>query len=147
MKVLISACLLGAKVKYDGGDNRIYHDRLCELDLVPCCPEVDGGLPIPRVPAEIVGEKVFNQEGKEVTEAFEKGATQALFLVKEHGIQVALLKAKSPSCGNDMIYDGTFTKSLKKGKGMTAKMLEQAGVKVFNETQLEEMFAYITTLL
>lgn len=143
MKVLMSACLLGEKVRYDGGDNRLYHDRLKELDIVMCCPEVDGGLSVPRVPAEIYHDKVMNQEGKDVTRYFEKGAQEALELVREHNIKVAILKAKSPSCGNEEIYDGTFSKRIKKGKGITVSLLEKEGVKVFNEHQLEEAFACI----
>ena len=146
MKVLISACFLGEKVRFDGGDNALYHDKLQSLDLVPCCPEVDGGLSVPRVPAEIYHDKVLNQEGKDVTKAFEKGANHALSLVKKYGIKVAIMKAKSPSCGNEYIYDGTYTKTLKKGKGVTVQLLEKEGVKVFNETQIEEAFVYLTTL-
>jgi len=147
MKVLISACLLGEKVRYDGKDNAIYHDKLHSLELVPCCPEVDGGLPVPRIPAEIYHDRVMNREGKDVTKAFKKGANHALSLVKEHHIKVAIMKANSPSCSNANIYDGTFSKTLKRGKGLTVQLLEKEGVKVFNETQLEEAFSYITTLV
>jgi uncharacterized protein YbbK (DUF523 family) len=143
MKVLISACLLGENVRYDGGNNLIYHDRLKELDLIACCPEVDGGLPTPRIPSEVYHDSVFNQEGKEVTSYFKKGANIALDLVRKHDIKVAIMKAKSPSCGNEMIYDGTFSKTLVKGKGFTVALLEKEGVKVFNEHQLEEAFACI----
>jgi uncharacterized protein YbbK (DUF523 family) len=146
MKVLISACLLGEKVRYDGGDNALLDERLQALDVVPCCPEVDGGLPIPRIPAEIYHDRVVNREGKDVTKAFQKGANHALSLVKEHGIKVAIMKANSPSCSNENIYDGTFSKHLTKGKGLTVGVLEKEGVKVFNEKQLDEAFAYITTL-
>ncbi len=142
-KILLSACLMGEAVRYDGGDNRIYHDRFKEFEIITCCPEVDGGLPTPRIPSEIYGGKVFNQEGKDNSAYFEKGANIALELVKKHNIKVAILKAKSPSCGNEMIYDGTFSKTLKKGKGITTALLEKAGVKVFNEDQLEEAFACI----
>ena len=143
MKVLVSACLLGEKVRYDGRDNHIYHVRLQELDIIACCPEVDGGLPTPRIPSEVYHDKVINQEGKDNTRYFQKGANIALDLVKKHGITVAIMKAKSPSCGNAMIYDGTFSKTLKKGKGVTVELLEKEGVKVFNEHQLEEAFAFI----
>ncbi len=147
MKVLVSACLLGEKVRYDGGDNAIYHDKFQTLDIVACCPEVDGGLPVPRIPAEIYHDRVMNQEGKDVTKAFQKGANHALSLVKEHAIKVAIMKANSPSCSNENIYDGTFSKTLKKGKGLTVELLEKEGVKVFNEKELDEAFAYITTLV
>lgn len=134
---------MGENVRYDGGHNQLYHDRLKELDIIMCCPEVDGGLPIPRIPSECYHDKVVNQEGKDVTLAFKKGASIALSLVKEHDIKVAILKANSPSCGNEKIYDGTFSKTLKKGKGVTVSLLEEHGVTVFNEHQLEEALAFI----
>jgi len=134
---------MGENVRYDGGNNHIYHDRLKELDIVLCCPEVDGGLFTPRIPSEITRDKVLNQEGKDNTDYFKKGANIALSLVREYDIKVAIMKAKSPSCGNEMIYDGTFSKTLIKGKGVTVALLEKEGVKVFNEYQLEEAFACI----
>ena len=134
---------MGEHVRYDGGDNYIYHDSFKALDMILCCPEVDGGLPIPRVPAERYHDRVVTKEGKDVTSAFEKGENIALSLVREHAIEVAILKSKSPSCGNETIYDGSFSKTLKKGKGVTVSLLEEAGVKVFNEDQLEEAFAFI----
>ena len=143
MKVLVSACLLGENVRYDGGNNQLYHDRFKELDIVTCCPEVDGGLFTPRIPSERYGDKVMNQEGRDNTRYFKKGANIALELVKKYDIKVAIMKAKSPSCGNEMIYDGTFSKTLKKGKGVTVELLEKEAVKVFNEHQLEEAFAFI----
>ena len=143
MKVLVSACLMGEHVRYDGGHNRIYHDRLKELDIVLCCPEVDGGLSTPRIPSELYHDKVYDREGRDVTCYFNKGAEIARSLVKKHHIKVAILKANSPSCGNENIYDGTFSKRLKKGKGVTVSLLEKEGVSVFNEHQLEEAFAFI----
>ena len=143
MKVLVSACLMGENVRYDGGNNLIYHDRFKALEMITCCPEVDGGLPIPRVPSEIYHDRVVNQEGKDNSRYFECGANKALALVRQHDIKVAIMKAKSPSCGNEMIYDGTFSKTLTKGKGITVALLEKEGVKVFNEHQLEEAFAFI----
>ncbi len=146
MKVLVSACLMGENVRYDGQNNLVCHDRMKELDIVTCCPEVDGGLPVPRIPAEIYHDSVLNREGVEVTACFQKGARHALSLVQQHDIQVAILKANSPSCGNESIYDGSFSKTLVPGKGITVRLLEQYGVKVFNEHQLDAAFAYITTL-
>ncbi len=134
---------MGESVRYDGGHNRVYHDSFKKLDMVLCCPEVDGGLTTPRIPSELYHDKVLNKEGKDVTSAFKKGASIALSLVKEHSIKVAILKANSPSCGNEKIYDGSFSKTLKKGKGVTVSLLEEQGVKVFNEHQLEEAFACI----
>lgn len=144
MKVLVSACLMGENVRYDGGHNRLYHDSFESLDIVTCCPEVDGGLSIPRVPAEIRQDKVINKEGKDVTIAFEKGAGIALDLIKKYDIKVAILKSNSPSCGNKTIYDGTFSKNLVEGVGVTVSLLQKHGVLVFNEHQLEEAFAFIS---
>lgn len=142
---------MGENVRYDGGHNQLYtpwadscaHNRFKELDIIMCCPEVEGGLPIPRIPSECYHDKVLNKEGEDVTSAFKKGANIALSLVKKHDIKVAILKANSPSCGNEKIYDGTFSKTLKKGKGVTVSLLEEHGVKVFNEHQLEEAFLFI----
>jgi uncharacterized protein YbbK (DUF523 family) len=134
---------MGENVRYDGGNNHIYHDRLQALEIITCCPEVEGGLPIPRVPSEVYHDSVFNQEGKDVTSYFKKGANIALDLVRKHDIKVAIMKAKSPSCGNEMIYDGTFSNRLHRAKGITVALLEKEGVKVFNENQLEEAFAFI----
>ena len=147
MNILISACLLGDRVRYDGKCKSYDISRLEKYNLISCCPEVDGGLPVPRIPAEIYHDRVMNREGKDVTKAFKKGANHALSLVKEHHIKVAIMKANSPSCSNANIYDGTFSKTLKRGKGLTVQLLEKEGVKVFNETQLEEAFSYITTLV
>lgn len=141
-KLLISACLLGKKVKYNGGDNLIDLSKLQDLvEFIPCCPEVDGGLPTPRAPSEVQGDKVVNIHGKDVTKEFQKGANIALFLAKQHNIKYALLKSKSPSCGNDYIYDGTFSTKLIQSKGITARVLEAGGIKVFNENEIDELLA------
>ncbi len=103
-----------------------------------CCPEVDGGLGVPRSPAEIQGEKVINSIGKDVTKEFEKGAKIALDLVKKYNIKVAILKSNSPSCSNKIIYDGSFSKTLKDGKGITTKLLQSQGIKVFNELEINQ---------
>ncbi len=139
-KLLISACLLGKKVKYNGGDNLIDLSILQDLvEFIPCCPEVDGGLPTPRPPSEIQGDKVVNIHSKDVTKEFHKGANIALSLAKKHNIKYALLKSKSPSCSNSYIYDGTFSTKLIKGKGVTTKLLEANGVKVFSEDEVDEL--------
>lgn len=162
MKILVSSCLLGEDVRYDGNNSSIafdpkfpfslkelFMDILCENEIYSFCPEVTGGLPIPRISAEIVkNDKPFivkNQEGLDVTINFLLGAKKALDICKEENIKVALLKSKSPSCGNKEIYDGTFSSNLINGQGLTAKLLEENGIKVFNENELKELNKFIKT--
>lgn len=160
MKILISSCLLGEDVKYDGTNNSIaynpsfkfsqkelFMDIICENEIYSFCPEVSGGLPTPRVPAEIVSRQkpfiVKNKDGDDVTINFLLGAKNTLELCKSEDIKVALLKSKSPSCGNTHIYDGTFSDSLIEGQGLTAKLLIENEITVFNESQMKEFFKYI----
>ncbi len=145
--ILISACLIGENVRYDGKNNLIDLNPLKGYNLIPFCPEVEGGLPTPRVPSEIMGTQVINKIGKDLSREFQKGAQKALQLCKIHNIQVAILKANSPSCSNSFIYDGTFSKNLVKGKGITAKLLEENGIKVFNEFEIDNALKYIKTTL
>jgi len=136
-KLLISACLMGDNVKYNGSNNKIDIEKLeKEYILISFCPEVEGGLPIPRPPAEMVCDeplKLINIEGKNVTKEFILGAKKAVMLAQQEGITKALLKAKSPSCGKGEIYDGTFLGVLREGDGVTVRLLEEIGVKVYNE--------------
>ncbi len=142
-KILVSACLLGQKVRYDG---KIKKYDLSELekyyDFVACCPEVDGGLATPRNPSEILKDgRVVNSAGIDMSESFEKGAKNALSLALFHDIKIALLKSKSPSCSNKMIYDGTFSGSLKKGIGKTVELLLQKNIEVFDEMQIDKILS------
>lgn len=145
--ILISACLIGENVKYNGGNNAIDPaslDRLQKtVELVPVCPEVAGGLPIPRIPAEGVGEKVINRKGEDVTAFFERGARAALESAMKHHVAAAILKERSPSCGVHQVYDGTFSKTLINGSGKTTTLLRQHGIKIFNENEIEECLEYI----
>ena len=149
-KILISACLVGEKVKYDGGDNALHVKRIEEWReegvLVPLCPEVLGGLSVPRFACEVVlGEKrVINTLGEDVTEAFFKGAHEALRIAKDEGVVMAILKARSPSCGKDTIYDGTFSHTKVNDSGITCKLLQEEGIAVFSEEELEEASAFYT---
>ena len=140
-KILISACLVGDKVRYDGKGQ--YHPLVKELlekyELVPFCPEVEGGLSTPRIPSEIYKGKVINKEGKDVTYQFNKGADLAINICKYLDIKIAILKDGSPSCGSKEIHDGKFTGKLIKGKGITATKLEQIGVKIYNEKEIEQL--------
>ena len=150
-KLLISRCLLGHRVRYDGGASGPYAQLAqwqAEGRVIALCPEVAGGLPTPRAPAEIPGGQgvqvldgtapVMTVEGEDVTAAFVSGARQALALVQQHGIGIAILKANSPSCGNVLTYDGSFSTTKVEGQGVTAALLTRAGVQVFSELQLEE---------
>lgn len=138
MKTLISACLLGLACRYDGASKP--HPKVLELaknsQLIPFCPECFGGLPTPRPPAEIQGERVINAEEQDVTAQYQKGAEEALRLCKLLGIQTAILKAKSPSCGCGAVYDGSFTGTLRPGDGITAALLKANGIEVLTEKEL-----------
>lgn len=137
MNILISACLLGRKCRYDGKDkNRIDLSALEGNNLFPICPEVDGGLSIPRPPAERVSSYIINKEGKDVTAEYIKGAEIALRTALENNCKIAILKAKSPSCGKGKIYDGTFTKTLTDGNGVTAELLQKNGITVYTEDEI-----------
>ncbi len=140
MKIVMSACLLGVRCRYDGGHSRddiaIKHHETNEL--IPVCPEELGGLPTPRPPVEIVGgdgsdvldgtAKVLTADGTDVTEAFLQGARHALKTAQLHGVTHVVLKARSPSCGCGDIYDGSFSGTLVSGDGVTAALLKRHGI-------------------
>lgn len=140
-KILISACLLGDKVNYKGEGK--YHPDVEKLkekyDLVPFCPEVEGGLPIPRTPSEIKGNDVVMKDGKIVTENFNSGAHKALMLCKYLGITKAVLKENSPSCGTHRIHNGYFNDRLIMGMGITAKLLKEKGIEVYSEEEIDKL--------
>ena len=139
-KVLISACLLGCTCRYDGASKA--HPAALSLmekyQLIPVCPEQLGGLPTPRSPAERRGEKVVTKEG-DVTAQYRWGAEEALRLADLFGCDTAVLKERSPSCGSGTIYDGTFTKTLIPGDGVTAQLLKEAGITVIGESEIETL--------
>lgn len=158
-KVLVSRCLLGQRVRYDGGvqaAEALLAAWQSEGRVVPVCPEVEGGLPTPRPRAEIpTGQgaavldgrlPVRTHEGDDVTAPYLEGARIALRLAAEHGIRIAVLKARSPSCGNTETYDGTFTATRVPGEGVTAAALRRAGIRVFNETELADAAAALAEL-
>ena len=147
-KLLISACLVGENVKYDGTNNLIDElDKLKEhFELQFICPEVQGGLTIPRMPCEITSFaplKIQNEFGIDLKDHFLDGSKIALDLAQRLNIKYALLKSKSPSCGNDKIYDGTFSGTLIDAMGVAAKTLNDHGVKVFNENQIGKLYELI----
>ena len=137
--ILVSACLLGINCQYNGESD--FTKELLEFlkdkgEFIAVCPEVLGGLPIPRDGAEIIGEKVQTVKGKDVTKEFLSGAEKVLKFAKENNVDLAILKAKSPSCGVGMIYDGTFSRKLIEGDGITAALLRKNGIKVMTEKDL-----------
>ena len=141
--VLVSACLLGARCRYAGDGKRI--DGLDALmrraQLAPVCPEIYGGLPTPRAPAERRGTRVIARDGTDVTPEFERGAQEALKLAELFGARFALLKERSPSCGSGEIYDGSFAGVRVKGDGVAAALLKTHGVEVYGESRIEELLA------
>ena len=156
-KILVSRCLLGHRVRYDGGASGPFDQLQQWVDegrVVPLCPEVAGGLPTPRAAAEIPGGQggevldgraaVITTDGADVSAEFLSGAYQALELVQKHGIRIAVLKVNSPSCGNLLTYDGTFSGVKVSGEGVTAALLRRYGVQVFSELQLPEAARALT---
>ena len=143
-KILVSQCLYGGDpVRYDGKSKAETDIRFLkwkdEGRLVPVCPEVFGGLPIPRADAQRQGERVITRTGCDVTKEYLKGAEEAVRLAREYGVICALMKEKSPSCGSNRIYDGSFTGNLTDGQGLAVELLRNAGIKVFSEEQLDDV--------
>lgn len=138
MRLLVSACLLGACCRYDGASKA--HPLMLELaarhTLVPVCPEQLGGLATPRPPAERRGDRVVTGAG-DVTAQYRRGAEETLRLCKLLGCEAAVLKERSPSCGHGQIYDGTFSGTLTAGDGVTAELLIANGIPVYGESQIE----------
>lgn len=160
-KILISACLLGEKVRYHGGDAIIQHSLLEQWQkegrIISLCPEVSAGFPTPRPPSEIIGSgggqsvldqkaKVMKRDGSDYSSLFIQGAQNALSLVQKHSIKVAVLKEGSPSCGSAQIYDGSFTGKKMEGQGVTAALLSSHGIAVFSEFQLESVQKFLDRL-
>lgn len=145
-KILVSACLMGEKVRYDGNDNLLQHPLMQrwqqEQRLLMICPEVAGGLSVPRAPAEQIGTRIITCDGADVTAAFQRGAWRAQQLAQQQGVVMAILKARSPSCGVGQIYDGSFSRRLIAGDGVTAAALRQLGITVFSELQLDAAAAW-----
>lgn len=152
MKILISGCLLGINCKYDGKNNLA--DKALKLFregiAIPICPEQLGGQSTPREPHEIInstGAEVLDgrgfvkgSEGDDSTEEFIRGAYETLKIAKECGAKVAILKARSPSCGLGIVYDGSFSGSKKDGNGVTAELLIRNGIEVYTEENIDEFY-------
>ncbi|MBE0369780.1 DUF523 domain-containing protein [Pseudoalteromonas aurantia] len=149
-KVLVSSCLLGQPVRYDGQAQRLndpFISQLCEQQrVVSFCPEVAGGLPTPRDAAEILMSQIITVTGVDVSDEFARGAKLALAHCLASNIRFALLKESSPSCGRNTIYDGSFTGNKVAGMGWTAKLLEQNGIRVFSEEQIPALSKALRSL-
>ncbi|WP_322028407.1 DUF523 domain-containing protein [Paraburkholderia sp. J76] len=155
-RILVSACLLGRPVRYNGSAKTVAHALIAQWQreerLVPVCPEVAGGFGVPRPPAEIAhaasgaavlagAARVIDARGEDVTAPFVRGAQLALELALAHDCRFALLVDGSPSCGSRAIYDGSFTGHKHAGAGVTAALLRQHGIEVFAETEIDALHA------
>ena len=141
-KVAVSACLVGKNTKYDGTNNynQYVMDYLKDKEYILICPEVLGGLPTPRVPSEIVVNKVVNKENADVTKHFVDGANMALQMLIDNNIEEVIVKSKSPSCGYKQIYDGTFTGKIIDGNGIFTALAIEKGFKILTEKDIEKKF-------
>jgi uncharacterized protein YbbK (DUF523 family) len=148
-RILVSACFLGEKVRYDGKSKSLINETLqqwkLKKQLVSMCPEVSGGLSVPRAPAEIQPEngRILTCDGDDVSLQFAKGAQLALDICQQHNIRFALLKESSPSCGSTTIYDGFFQNKRIMGEGVTAALLIKNGIKVFSEDNIKELITEV----
>ena len=140
--ILVSACLLGTACRYDG------KSKPCpavialqeKYSLIPICPEIMGGLPTPRIPSEICGDRVLMKDGTNVTENYRRGAEEALRIARENQCTVAILKEKSPSCGSGLIHNGRFDGGMTEGDGITAQLLKANGIRVLGESEISSLF-------
>ena len=141
MNILVSACLLGVRCRYDGASkpNEAVLRLMEEHTLIPICPEQLGGLATPRPPAERQGDAVSTRSGTDVTARYRRGAEEALRLCRLYGCEAAVLKERSPSCGAGAVYDGTFSGVLTTGDGVTAELLTAHAIPVYGESQLEKL--------
>lgn len=140
-KILVSACLLGENCKYDGKNNYCADAAALaeKYELIPICPECFGGLPTPRDPAEIRDGRVCTKNGEDVTKYFLDGAEKCLYIAEECFCDAAVLKERSPSCGLGQIYDGTFSSNLISGNGITAQLLYDNGIYIYNENSIKKL--------
>jgi uncharacterized protein YbbK (DUF523 family) len=160
-KILVSACLVGAKVRYDGADNwcdnMVFSKWLAEGRIVMVCPEVVSGCLIPRPPVEIVGtgggagvlkgtSRVLTKDDVDISDMFISGARITLELVLQENIRIAILKSKSPSCGSTKIYDGSFSNTIVDGDGVTVSLLRQEGIEVYSEEEISMVDERLKTL-
>jgi uncharacterized protein YbbK (DUF523 family) len=150
IRVLVSACLLGEPVRYNGEAKTVRDPALArwtaEGRVVSFCPEVAGGLAVPRPPAERIGLRVLTHDGADVTAEFARGAALAVAAARQHNAAIAILKEGSPSCGSSVIGDGTFTRTRIPGKGVAAEALLAAGIAVYSENEIDAAAAHLARL-
>jgi uncharacterized protein YbbK (DUF523 family) len=143
-KLLVSSCLLGNKVRYDGKSKFIGNSLIKKLEnkyrVYTVCPELSGGLYVPRIPAERIDNKVISKINIDVTEFYSRGANIALSICHKYNIKIALLKENSPSCGVNYTYDGTFSGTIISGEGLTTELLRDNGIKVYSESEINKLF-------
>ncbi len=139
--ILVSACLLGRNTKYNGKNNLVDNIEALKskYNILPICPEVSGGLPIPRLPSEVSIDRVISSLGDDVTINFYKGANITLKLALKYHVTFAILKDGSPSCGSSYIYDGTFTHTKINKMGITAKLLASNNIAIYTENDIEKL--------
>lgn len=142
-KIIVSACILGDKTRYDGKSKKFLSEKLekwiSEGRVVKICPEVMGGLGVPRAKSEISGEKVINEKGLDVTKNFYDGAEKSLEIAKKNNITKAILKQASPSCGTKEIYDGSFSGVKISGMGICARLFYENGIEIYDETEIDKI--------
>ncbi len=143
-KILVSACLCGYECTHEGGGNdtglKIMRDWADEGRLVCVCPEVMGGLGVPREAAEIVGDRVVTAGGRDVSGEYMEGARKTLELARSEDVIFAILKENSPSCGSNAVYDGSFSGKRVPGRGVTARLLAEQGIEIYNELHIVEAY-------
>ena len=140
MKIAVSACLLGTNCKYNGGNN--YSETLAEYikdhEVIPFCPEVEGGMPVPRPAVEIVNGRIQTKDGEDFDDIFRYGVQVVMERLEKEHIDMAILQSRSPSCGAHQIYDGSFTKTLIEGQGLLALALMKAGIKTVDIEEINK---------
>ena len=146
-KILVSSCLYGNAVRYNGCSkalrNEIFLKWKEEGRLIPVCPELDGGLDIPRMPSERTGRKVIRFDGEDMSSEYAKGSIHALQAARENHVAFAVMKEKSPACGSSLIYDGEITGKTIHGEGTAVELLRNAGITVFSEHEIMEAAQYL----
>ena len=142
-KILVSQCLYGDRiVRYDGREKTETHPVFLQWKqegrLIPVCPEVFGGLPVPRIDSQRRGDRVVTRDGADVTKEYETGAAEALRLAREHDVVFCVMKQGSPACGSKVIHDGTFSGTKIPGEGVAVQLLREAGYRVYGEEDIDE---------
>lgn len=138
MRIAVSACLLGTNCKYNGGHN--YSEKVAAFikghEVFSLCPEVEGGMPVPRPPVEIVNGRIQTKEGEDFYAIFCKGVAIVMERLLRENIELVILQSRSPSCGVKEVYDGTFSKTLIPGQGLLAAALKEKGIKTIDVADL-----------